>query len=230
MKRWMTAGLVAIVAGLVGAAKAPTDKLTSSDQFHLSAKKTAFSPFDNDPVGQSPKGWMFESAGAKAPPVPWQVKTLLQALSPPHVFASAGVGDPDNLHVALLQNRAPLNGEITAHFKVLPLGTSWVTSLVWRWQSPEMFYELQIDPREDQVRLYRWLKGKRKVIDTKSVIYIPEKWHVVRVIFLYQTYSVFVDDQLCMAGEDKKILTPGGVGLAAPADAQFFADDVLLKE
>ncbi len=185
--------------------------------------------FEHDAPGTVPKGWRMEVIGSGAQ-TKWEIKTDSHAPSYPNVLAQTGHTDAGPNFAALFLTDEPSlqDADISMKFKAVS-GETQGGGMVYRYQDPQTYYVLWADANNDMLTLLRNYKGKLKSIDSKQVIISANIWHPLRLIFLLNTYRVYVDDEMVMAGKDKHILTSGRFGLVTRQDAGTYFDDVALS-
>jgi hypothetical protein len=219
------------LAGASLAAKKPIKpELTSQESYMLAAKTVMGLHFDKDRADSGPEGLRFDVAGQTAPPVAWVVQRDFQAVSPPQILVMAGSIDPEAVGLALFERPAFQNGVIDVEVKPISGGAHFAGGVVWRLQDTKNFYILEANSADDTLRLWRWKNGKARCLDEKMTIFTADRWHHLRVVFLFQTYSVYLDDELVMAGTDKSWLAPGAAGIATYGDSVIKFDDLSLKQ
>jgi hypothetical protein len=181
--------------------------------------------FDHDKPGGPPKQFAFVTSGA-GPDVTWEVKADHLAPSAPNVLVQEGKAElGGRLALALLDGRMLQDGEISVQFKVVKGDDDQTAAIVWRCKDPQTYYVAMADAQDDSCSVYRIKKGKRKLLDTESFIISPYTWHELHVIFVKNSYSVFVDQEPVVAGKDSGLPDAGRVGVGTLGDAQLAFDD-----
>jgi hypothetical protein len=229
LRRGFVMGIVLTAIGAAWGAppKPPAASLTAAERLHIDAKPVSSETFDKQTVGD-PKGFRFFSLAGETLGK-WVIKEDFQAVSRPHVLAHTG-DTPGQWDFAMLEGPPRGDGEITFSFKAIQGSERLSGGVVWRYQDPKSFYLLELDSEGDALRLYCMKKGKAKCIDTQAVIVTPYRWHTFRLDFIAQTYSVYWDDELAMAGHDKTWLAPGAVGLVSDAGSEVSFDNWILRQ
>jgi hypothetical protein len=225
----MKTGLVAAaLLGLLTFGRAAEPPKLAAEKFHDDAKSLVRLTFDTPAAETTPKEFDYQLA--KAAKLTWKTGSFSQAVSRPFVLQARG-SDPseDDWSYAFFQGHTPRDAEIAVSFMVVEPDQKFAAALVWRHVSDGDGYRLEANSDNDQLRLVRTKKGKQKVIDVKDVIITPNRWHKLRVIFLAQTYTVYLNDDMVMAGRDKKILDAGRAGIASAGHGLVYFDDVELR-
>ena len=181
--------------------------------------------FDRDALGKPPAHFALAVAGEE-PETQWQVKRDLQAVSPPNVLAQTGKGEPgDYVSMMLLEGRPLEHGEVAVQFRVMTTEGDQSAGLVWRYQDPKNFYEVVASAQDESCSVYRVKKGKRKLLDQQAAVITPYTWHELRVVFVKDNYSVFVNKELTVGGKDSGLQGAGLAGLCAQGDTAAQFDD-----
>jgi len=184
--------------------------------------------FDNVPAGTLPKEFESVSDGSGATPR-WGVMPDPQAPSRPNVLAQAGQAAAGTHYTFALLKMPPISdGSLTVTFKAVRGEEAQGAGLVYRYESPDNFYVVWADAKEDTCALIRVKKGKSKVIDSEQAIVTADAWHTMRAVFAQNTFALYLNDDLVMGLKDKGLLEPGRVGLATRGDAVTEFDDLIV--
>jgi hypothetical protein len=182
--------------------------------------------FDHDALGKPPPRFRLAVTGAGSG-VHWEVVRDRLAPSPPNILVQEGHAKPgENFALALLEDVRLDHGEVAVRFKALSGEEDQAAGIVFRYRDPQNYYVIAADAREDTCALFRFKKGKRKLLDTKEAVITPLTWHELRITFAKGTYTALIDNDLILGGKDTSFTEPGLVGLWTKADAQIAFDDL----
>lgn len=183
--------------------------------------------FEKDALGKAPKGFTCTTLGNRTAPVKWVVQSDRQAFGGSRALAQIGQAAGGlNYAVAWIDGYEAADGEVTVKIKSKSGQEAPGAGIVWRYTDEKNYYSLYCSSKEDNCRVMRVIKGKTKIVDTKTTIFTPEVWHTLRVVFAGKSYMVFMDGELALGGKDKGLLTPGKAGLITQADAVTYFDDI----
>lgn len=212
---------------LLGGALFSASLIELSEQPAPAAPQETFH-FNKDVPGKPPKGFTTNVTGSGSK-VRWIVQKVSHPSSPPNILAPAGQAEPGRGSALIVADDVLLeDGDISVKFKVVGDTEDQSLGIVYRYQSPTLYHVAEVDAKEIACHLYRFKNGKKKSLDSQSVIVTPGIWHTLRVIFRKSHYSLYVDGALAMAGKAKTALRPGRVGLWIAGDTAAQFDDLSL--
>jgi hypothetical protein len=138
--------------------------------------------FDQDAVGSAPPGFTF--AAARLPAAGrWLVRGDAggrDAGSNRYVVHLADEGPTTGFALALLDAPPPADLRLSARVKTVDGAR--IGGLVWRYQSPENFYAVELDLNAQEVALYHVTRGNRIRLEFEDDIELDrDAWHVLRV-------------------------------------------------
>jgi len=217
--------VIALLAAAGGAAAGPPGPLHP-----LPRQRQRFFTFDRDAAGGLPAGLDFGIVG-RGPAVHWEVRRDARAPSAPNVLVQTGqTAGGDNLALALVAGLTAADAELTVRF--MPLGGQEAqgAGFIYRYQDPENFYLVWANGKDETCLLTRVKKGKFKILDTQDAIVTGGVWHTLHLVFAKNTYAIYLDEELVMAGKDKGLLAPGRVGLCIRGDASASFDDFQVSD
>jgi hypothetical protein len=181
--------------------------------------------FDRDPLGKTPERFTL-IIGGEGQGVHWEVRQEREAPSPPNVLAQTGRTQPgENFALALLDGVHLQHGEVAVKFKAIGGAENQAAGLVWRYRDPKNFYVAMASVKGDVITAYRVRKGKRKILSAQDVIVAPMRWHELRLVFINNSFSVFMDGELVLGAKDSSLLDAGRVGLGTQSDSEVLFDD-----
>jgi hypothetical protein len=184
--------------------------------------------FDNDPAGSSPEGWLFGMTGKGEPR--WAVEAEPTAPSKPNVLKQSGRA---TFPVAIKRDTNIRDGFVEVKFKPVAGSEDRAAGLIWRAQDADNYYVVRANALEDNVVLYKTIKGVRTSLDIVGRkggygvnTAVPSgQWHSLRCDFAGSRFKVSYDGQQLFEVEDGTIAQAGMVGLWTKADSVTLFDD-----
>jgi len=185
--------------------------------------------FDHDAAGKPPKGFSLAVTGA-GPSILWEVRPDSHAPSKPNILAQSGKAEPgENFALAILDGKILQFGEAAVRFKTVNGEEDQAAGIVWRYKDPQTYYVVRANAREDNCSVYRVKQGKRKLLESQSIIVSPYIWHDLRIIFVNDKFTAFFDGELVLGGKDSSFRS-GQVGLWTKADSVTYFDDFRVSQ
>lgn len=176
--------------------------------------------FDDTPAGSLPKGWESGVTGSGAPK--WAVMKAEDAPSKPNVLAQTGEGT----YPFCVDRSASLeNGFVEVKFKPVTGQEDQAGGLVWRFRDRDNYYVARANALEDNVTIYRTVKGRRGTFKNISMKVAGGTWHTLRVDFKGSHFVVTFDGQKALDAYDTTFSGPGAVGVWTKADSVTYFDD-----
>ena len=100
--------------------------------------------------------------------------------------------------------------------------------LIWRATDDRNYYLARANPLEQNIRIYRVVKGVRKMLKNYNQIIDVRQWHTLRVITEGCRVQVFYDENQVFDLCDQTFTT-GQIGLWTKSDAVTYFDDLKLQ-
>jgi hypothetical protein len=116
--------------------------------------------FDDAAIGAPPDGWTLTMTGKGQPK--WTIETEATAPSKPHVLKQSGQA---TFPVALRKGTSIRDGFVEVKFKALAGSEDRAAGLIWRAQDADNYYVVRANALEDNVVLYKTIKGVRSALD-----------------------------------------------------------------
>jgi len=209
--------------------------------------------FDTDPAGTLPQNFAVGTTPDGRSAGEWQVidmqqslsllpdldrrehqriEKVLQALeapSPPHVLAQLkNRGFEQDYHVVLVEG-SPVT-DFDLHVSFLPVAgkADMGGGLIWRARDAQNYYITRANPLEQNIRLYRVVKGVRYKLANFDHIISVDTWHTFRVVARDNHFQIIFDRQTVFAIRDETFQS-GQIGLWTKADAVTYFDDLRLS-
>jgi hypothetical protein len=187
--------------------------------------------FDQDSVGQPPKGFTFGHTAKAGAPGKWVVQeegggkflAQIDADRTRSRFPVAVLADVGALHVDLSVRFRPVSGRVDQ-----------AAGLVWRYQDEDNYYLVRANALEDNVVLYKVQNGKRTDLPVKGQgrtygkpAEVPTgQWSTLRVTAVGPLFEVFLNGTKLYEVEDTTFAKAGKVGVWTKADSVTQFDDL----
>jgi hypothetical protein len=178
--------------------------------------------FESDPVGAPPKAWTLTMTGKGTPR--WTVEHDDTAPSKGRVLKQSGAAA---YPLALKDGTSLKDGFVEVKFKPISGSEDRAGGLVWRARDAKNYYVVRANALEDNVVLYKTVKGVRSSVDIVGRkggygvrIAVPaNQWHTLRVEFAGSRFKVIFNGQPLFEVEDATFADAGMVGLWTKADS-----------
>ncbi|MDR4467276.1 MAG: hypothetical protein MRJ68_03140 [Nitrospira sp.] len=185
--------------------------------------------FDQDLRGKVPPGFQIGTLFDGRPAGDWQVTATDKATSPPYVLAQLqGKGAEHAYKLVLVQGTESENVDLRV--KLLPIDgkADMGGGLIWRATDDRNYYLARANPLEQNIRIYRVVKGVRHMIQNFDHIIDVRHWHQLRVRMEGCNIQVSFDERpvfnLC-----DETFRKGRIGLWTKSDAVTYFDDLKLQ-
>lgn len=191
----------------------------------------------------STRVWTFDDDQPEALPAEFQVGTLFdgrpagdwkvlhtdQANSPPNVLGQMMGKGAEHAYKTVLINGTQAS-DIELQVSFLPIGgkADMGGGLIWRATDDRNYYLTRANPLEQNIRVYRVVKGVRHMLKNFDRTIDIRHWHQLRVVQRGCQIEVFYDDERVFDLCDKTF-TQGMVGLWTKSDAVTYFDNLQLQ-
>jgi len=185
--------------------------------------------FDDDQPGALPAEFQVGTLFDGRPAGEWKVIPTEQAPSPPNVIGQLLGKGAEHAYKTILINGTQAS-DIELHVSFLPIDgkADMGGGLIWRAADDRHYYLARANPLEQNIRIYRVVKGVRHMLKNFDRTIDVRHWHTLRVVHRGCQVEVFYDDaqvfDLC-----DKTFTQGKVGLWTKSDAVTYFDDLQLQ-
>jgi len=185
--------------------------------------------FEADVVGAPPAGWTATKTGTGNPQ--WTVEQDATAPSHSRVVKQSG----NATYPVLLKNDTNIkDGFIEMKFKPIAGAEDRAAGLMWRAKDADNYYVLRANALEDNVVLYKTVKGVRRPLDIVGraggygvKIAVPaNQWGSLRVEFAGRRFKAIYNGQTVFEVEDDTFPEAGMVGLWTKADSVTLFDAI----
>jgi len=189
--------------------------------------------FESTRIGTAPEGWTATLTGSGDPK--WTVESDRTAPSQLNVVKQSGRAT----YPLLLKNDTNIkDGFVEVKFKAIAGSEDRAAGIVWRAKDANNYYVVRANALEDNVVLYKTVKGVRSSLDIVgrkggygvNVAVPANTWHTLRIDFKASRFSVSFNGKLLFEVEDTTFADPGKVGLWTKADSVTLFDEVSYGE
>jgi hypothetical protein len=210
--------------------------LVVAAMFALCLKATAMAEtvdFDSGTPGAPPDGWTLTMTGKGQPK--WTIEIEPTAPSQPNVLKQSGTA---TFAVALKNGTSIRNGFIEVKFMAVAGSEDRAAGLIWRAKDADNYYVVRANALEDNVVLYKTIKGVRSALDVVGRkggygVNAPvpaNQWHTLRCEFAGTRFRVTFNGRPMFEVEDATIGDAGMIGLWTKADSVTLFDDLTYGE
>src|SRR3974390_1467782 len=144
--------------------------------------------FDDLNTGAPPPGWTATKTGKGD--AKWEVVADDSAPSKPNVLKQSGVA---TYPVCVKNDTSLKDGFVEVKFKPIDGKKDQAGGVIWRCQDADNYYIARANALEDNVTIYRTLKGKREAFKNVDIKVAPAAWHTLRVDFNGNRFVVTFD-------------------------------------
>jgi hypothetical protein len=159
----------------------------------------------------------------------WQVLRTDRANSAPNVFAQLmGKGAEHAYKVTVIKSVVASDLELQVSFLPIQGMADMGGGLIWRAADDRNYYLARANPLEQNIRVYRVVKGVRHLLQNYDQTIDVRQWHVLRVMHRGCQITIFYDDKQVLDLCDRTFHT-GTIGLWTKSDAVTYFDDLRLQ-
>jgi hypothetical protein len=185
--------------------------------------------FDSDSPGTLPKDFVIGTLFDGRPAGDWKVLQTDQAKSPPRVLAQVmGKGAEHAYKVMLIDGTTASDLDLEVSFLPIDGKADMGGGLIWHAADDRNYYLARANPLEQNIRMYRVVKGIRHMVKNFNQIINVKSWHALRVATRGCRVQVFYDETPVIDLCDHTFAT-GRIGLWTKADAVTYFDDLRLR-
>ena len=121
--------------------------------------------------------------------------------------------------LAIYQRIDAANVEATVRFKAVAGRVDRAGGLMVRYADPDNYYVVRANALEDNVNLYRVVKGSRREITGASVSVPSGVWHTLGLKADGDRFTISFNGTVLFSAADRTFTTPGKIGLWTKADS-----------
>jgi hypothetical protein len=189
--------------------------------------------FENAKIGATPEGWTSTLTGSGDPK--WTVESDRTSPSKLTVLRQSGRAT----YPLILKNDTNIkDGFVEVKFKAIAGSEDRAAGIVWRAKDANNYYVVRANALEDNVVLYKTVKGTRSSLDIVGRkggygvnAAVPSgTWHTLRIDFKGSRFGVSFNGKQLFEVEDSTFTEAGKVGLWTKADSVTLFDEVTYGE
>ena len=185
--------------------------------------------FDVDAPDTLPTEFVIGTLFDGRPAGNWKVLRTDQAKSPPHVLGQVeGKGAEHAYKVVLVTGTDGSDADLEVSFLPVDGKGDMGGGLIWRASDDRNYYLTRANPLEQNIRIYRVVKGVRHLLQDFDQIIPVKRWHTLRVVTRGCQIRVMYDERQVFDLCDRTF-TRGRVGLWTKSDAVTYFDDLKVR-
>lgn len=185
--------------------------------------------FDDDSPGMLPAEFHVGTLFDGRPAGEWKVLGTDRAQSLPRVLAQLMGKGAEHAYKTVFTNGVQAS-DLEFQVSLLPIEgkADMGGGLIWRAADDRNYYLTRANPLEQNIRIYRVVKGVRHMLKNFDHVIDVRHWHTLRVMAKGCRVQVFFDGNRVFDVCDETFTT-GQVGLWTKSDAVTYFDDLKLK-
>jgi len=185
--------------------------------------------FDDSEVDKTPTDFSTALTGGGGP-VSWLIKEDPTAPSGKKVLAQTSNDKTDyRFPLCIYDKLTAKDIEVSVKFKAVSGKVDQAAGLVVRFKDKDNYYITRANALENNVRLYKVVKGNRKQFAGANLKVSPGEWHNLKLEVKGNHFKVFFNDKLLFETNDDTFKEAGKVGLWTKADSVTYFDDLKIK-
>ncbi len=185
--------------------------------------------FDADLPGTLPKDFAVETLFDGRPAGEWKVLKTDRAKSAPQVLAQLmGKGFEHAYKVVLINGIMASDVDLQVSFLPIEGKADMGGGLIWRAADDRNYYLTRANPLEQNIRIYRIVKGIRHLLQNFDQTIHLNQWHTLRVVNRGCQIQVLYDERPAFDLCDQTFTT-GRIGLWTKSDAVTYFDDLRIQ-
>lgn len=189
--------------------------------------------FEQDAVGQPPKGFEFGLTAKAGSPGKW---TVQEEAGNKYLAQLDADRTRSRFPVAVLSDVAAADVDVSVRVKPVSGRIDQAAGLVWRYQNEDNYYLVRANALEGNVVLYKVQNGKRTDLPLKGEgrtygksTKVPSgQWGTLRVVATGSRFEVSFNGQKLYEVEDTTFTQAGKVGVWTKADSVTQFDDLTI--
>ena len=186
--------------------------------------------FDLEQPGALPSEFSIGALFDGRPAGDWQVLATERAKSPPHVLAQLMAKGAEHAYkVTLIKGTVASDLSLQVSFLPIQGNADMGGGLIWRAADDRNYYLARANPLEQNIRVYRVVKGVRHLLQNFDQTITVKQWHTLRVTHQDCRVNIFYDDKQVLDLCDKTFHA-GKIGLWTKSDAVTYFDDLRLQQ
>jgi hypothetical protein len=185
--------------------------------------------FDDDPPESLPHEFQVGTLFDGRPAGEWKILQTEVANNGTHVLGQLmGKGTEHTYKVVLIHGTTAT--DLDVHVSILPISgkADMGGGLIWRATDDRNYYLTRANPLEQNIRVYRVVKGIRHLLQNFDQTIVMKQWHTLQVINRGCRIQVFYDEKQVFDLCDETF-SAGGIGLWTKSDAVTYFDNLRLQ-
>ncbi len=185
--------------------------------------------FEESREGSAPSGFSFARTGSGRLGQ-WLINMQPDATSGTHVLAQVDP-DPTDFRFPMAVADEPLLADLRFSVRCKPVSgnVDQACGLVLRYQDEHNYYVTRANALEQNVRLYKVVKGQRQQFASWNGSVTGGTWHELGVEAKGDHFTVSWNGQRVIDAHDQTFSRPGKVGLWTKADSITYFDDLRVE-
>lgn len=185
--------------------------------------------FDREQPGVLPSQFSIGTLFDGRPAGDWQILATERAKSPPHVLAQLMAKGAEHAYkVTLVKGSVASDLILQVSFFPIQGNADMGGGLIWRATDDRNYYLARANPLEQNIRVYRVVKGVRHLLENFDQTINVKQWHTLRVTHQACRVNIFYDGKQVFDLCDKTFHA-GMIGLWTKSDAVTYFDDLRLQ-
>ena len=182
--------------------------------------------FENVASGTLPPGVTTALTGGGGP-VAWSVLDDATAPAGPKVLAQTSRDRTDNrFPLAIFSQPTAADLDVAVRFKPVAGEVDRAAGIALRLSDADNYYVVRANALEDNVRLYKVVKGRRSQFAGADTKVASGVWQELRLKVEGSRFEVFLDGKSLYSANDTTFATAGRVALWTKADSVTYFDDL----
>ena len=185
--------------------------------------------FESTEAGALPESFDAALTG-KGGPVKWTILEDPTAPAGGKVLAQTSADTTDyRFPVAILRDVTAKDLEVSVGFKPVSGKIDQAAGLVARVRDENNYYVVRANALENNVRLYRVVKGSRQQFAGADVPVLPGQWQLLRLRVQGDRFTVSLNGKPLFEASDRAFAEAGRVGLWTKADSVTYFDELVIQ-
>jgi hypothetical protein len=198
----------------------------------LAGREESFEPqtikFDSAEIGSLPSDFSTALTGGGGP-VSWVIREDPTAPTGKRVLVQESSDDTSyRFPLCIYENAVARDAAVEVKFKSISGKVDQAAGIVMRYR-PENYYIARANALENNVNLFKTVKGKRSTIEEVPVKITAGQWHTLRFEAAGPRLKVLFDDHVVIDKNDSTFSNAGKIGLWTKADSVSAFTDLKLE-
>lgn len=189
--------------------------LASSQSWATDTAKLFQWTFDKEQAGKLP-------TGATAFTGNWAIRAEAGTPSSPNALCQTGYADYPALS---LNDKVYTDATVTTRFKPISGNSDRAAGIIFRIKDKDNYYIIRANALEDNVNIYKYVDGRRRVIQEGSAKVFSGTWQELRVEMMGNRFRGFLNGKQVVEATDDAFKA-GKIGLWTKADSITCFDNV----